>query len=319
MSVLLSTAALPEIAEDVRIGLTSSPKWLSSRLFYDATGSALFEQITRVPEYYLTRTERQILTSNAKAIALHAGTNLTLVELGAGTAEKTRILIASLLRRQLRLDYYPVDVCRDALQVATQSLTAQFPSLRVRPMVADYCCGLNELDRVPGRKLVLYLGSSIGNFEPPAAAALLCNVRASLRPGDALLLGADMVKPTTVLLPAYNDAQGVTARFNKNLLVRTNRELGADFDPKKFRHLVRWNSSSSRIEMHLRSLCEQRVSIAALGLQVRFAPGETIHTENSYKYTAAMLRSILRQGGFALERTWMDERRWFSLCLARVP
>lgn len=318
MSAFVPTPALPEIADEVRKGLTSTPKWLSPHLFYDATGSALFDQITRVPEYYLTRTERQILSANAKQIVLRAGTNVTLVELGAGTAEKTRILIAALLRRQLRLDYYPVDVCRDALNIAAQSLSAEFPSLRVNAMVANYSDGLDGLHRLAGRKLVLYLGSSVGNFEPAAAASLLRNVKASLHAGDALLFGADMAKPVSVLLPAYNDAQGITARFNKNILARINRELAANFDLKKFRHLIRWNSSSSRIEMHLRSICAQTVSIKALGLRVGFAAGETIHTESSYKYTAPMLRSILREGGFDLERTWTDERRWFSVCLARV-
>jgi L-histidine N-alpha-methyltransferase len=318
MSTAVLTSPRPEIADEVRAGLSSRRKWLSPRLFYDTEGSRLFEQITRLPEYYLTRTERGILLAHAAGMAERAGTNLRLIELGAGTAEKTRILISALLRRQLRLEYYPVDVCSDALRVAAQGLATEFSRLRVRPLVADYCDGLDGLHALPGQKLVLYLGSSIGNFEPVDAAGVLLTLKAALRPGDALLLGTDMVKASDPLLAAYNDAQGITARFNKNVLQRINRELDADFDLKQFRHVVRWNRKHSRIEMHLKSVRDQVVTISALDQRVSFAAGETIHTENSYKYTHGMITAVLRGGGFRLEQSWTDRRRWFSVHLARA-
>jgi len=223
------------IALEVREGLSASPKWLPSKLFYDQIGSALFEQITQLPEYYLTRTERSIFERYAGEILEQAGTSLTLVELGAGTATKTCILLEELLRRQTRALFYPIDVSPSALQEAMEQLGRQFPGLRVSPIVADYTGGVAALSRISGRKLVLYIGSSIGNFEPDEAVRILRRIRRTLRPGDALLLGADYAKSTKILLPAYDDSQGVTARFNKNILARLNRELDADFDVDLFR------------------------------------------------------------------------------------
>src|SRR5882757_749062 len=199
--------SVSSIAEDVISGLSASPKRLSPRLFYDATGSDLFEQITELPEYYLTRTERAILAKYAGEILRKAGEGLTLIELGAGTASKTKVIIEALLTRQLRATFYPVDVSMSALEIARESLKAEFPALKVRPLVGDYSAGLMQLSGTPGRKLVLYIGSSIGNFEPDEAGALLKTIRQSLAPGDALLLGADMVKDEAVLLAAYNDEQ----------------------------------------------------------------------------------------------------------------
>lgn len=310
--------ALPEIADDVVAGLRSYPKSLPPWLFYDARGSSLFEEITRLPEYYLTRTEHEILETYAPAILDCAGSNLALIELGAGTAEKTRTLISVLLRRQLQVQFYPVDVCPAALEIAQQSLAAISRAIKVHPIVADYTRGLNGIGQLKGRKLALYLGSSIGNFEPDAAVSVLLPVRASLRPGDALLLGTDLVKSATLLKAAYNDKAGVTAQFNKNLLARINRELGANFDLSAFRHLAVWNRPRSRMEMYLQSTRSQTISIELPGLQVSFAEGERIHTENSYKYTHAMVRSLLKAGGFELEHTWTDRRNWFALHLARV-
>jgi L-histidine N-alpha-methyltransferase len=311
-------AALSAIAEDVLEGLTRKPRSLPPWLFYDAAGSALFEQITELPEYYLTRTERAILETGAGEILDQAGHGLTLIELGAGTASKTRILISALLRRQLRATYYPVDVSAAALRIAEETLAREFPALKVRPLVGDYSRGLAALAATPGPKLVLYIGSSIGNWEPDEAGRLLNGVRRALRPGDALLLGTDLVKDPAVLHAAYNDAAGVTAAFNKNLLARINRELGADFDLSAFRHSAVFNPVASRIEMYLISRQEQTVRIPALRMRVRFAPSERIHTENSYKFTPAMVRNILSAGGFCLERTWTDERGWFGVHLARV-
>jgi L-histidine Nalpha-methyltransferase len=306
------------IALDVREGLTATPKHLPAKLFYDEIGSQLFEQITELPEYYLTRTERSILERYAADILEQAGPSLTLVELGAGTATKTRILIEELLQRQSRTLFYPIDVSSSALDEAVRQLSKQFPSLRVSPIVADYTGGVQALNRISGRKLVLYIGSSIGNFEVHQAIRLLRRIRQSLRSGDALLLGADFAKSPKILIPAYDDAQGVTAAFNKNILARINRELDADFDLDTFRHIAQWNRRCSRMEIYLESLAEQTVFIPGLDLDVKFKAGERIHTENSYKYTDAMIESILRESGFALEHTWCDRKKWFGVHLARV-
>ena len=306
------------IALDVREGLGATPKRLPSKLFYDEIGSALFEQITELPEYYLTRTERSIFETFAPEILEQAGAPLTMIELGAGTASKTCILIEELLRRQSRALFYPIDVSSSALNEAMQQLGRQFPELRVNPIVADYTGGVPALSRISGRKLVLYIGSSIGNFEPPEAIRLLRRIRRTLRSGDALLLGADYAKSPKILLPAYDDAQGVTAAFNKNILARVNRELDADFHLAAFRHLALWNRRCSRMEIYLESTVAQSAFIAELEMDVSLSAGERIHTENSYKYTDAMIESILRESGFMLERTWCDRRKWFGVHLARV-
>lgn len=308
----------PAIALDVHEGLTATPKRLPAKLFYDEIGSQLFEQITELPEYYLTRTERSILEQYAGEILRQAGPSLTLVELGAGTATKTCILIEELLQRQSRTLFYPIDVSASALDEAVRHLGSQFPSLRVNPIVADYTGGVSALSRITGRKLVLYIGSSIGNFEPPQAIRLLRRIRQTLRPGDALLLGADFAKSPKILLPAYDDAQGVTAAFNKNILARLNRELEADFVVDAFDHVALWNKRASRMEIYLESTVDQTAFLPTLDLDVSFKKGERIHTENSYKYTDDMIESILRDSGFTLEHTWCDRKRWFGVHLARV-
>ncbi len=309
---------LSPISEDIWRGLTRSPKSLPPWLFYDKAGSLLFEEITRLPEYYLTRTERQIFKRHAGEIASAAGADLTLIELGAGTATKTCTIISAILKRQKTLTFYPVDVSPNALDAAVHHLTREHGALTVKPLVADYTAGLPELKNVGGRKMVLYIGSSIGNFEPLEASAVLARVRRSLSFGDVLLVGTDMAKDASVLVPAYDDVQGVTARFNLNLLARINRELGGHFEIASFRHVALWNTDSSRMEMYLESLRKQTVAIDDLGLKVRFDAGERLHTENSYKFTMPMVCSILQNAGFALDRTWMDDRQWFGLHLATV-
>ncbi len=306
------------IAMDVWRGLTGSPKTLPPWLLYDRVGSELFEEITELPEYYLTRTEHSIFETHADEMVEAAGPDLTLIELGAGTATKTDTVISAVLKQQRELTFYPVDVSPNALQVAVRCLTQAHERLTVDPIVADYTRGVPGMESISGRKLLLYIGSSIGNFEPMEAAAVLARLRRSLASGDALLVGTDMVKDPSVLVPAYDDAQGVTARFNLNLLARINRDLGGNFDLNLFRHVALWNSDESRMEMHLESLEPQVVSLADLGLSVRLSRGERIHTENSYKFTMHMICSILQNAGFTLERTWMDEREWFGLHLARV-
>jgi L-histidine Nalpha-methyltransferase len=301
-----------------REGLSASPKWLPSKLFYDQAGSALFEQITELPEYYLTRTERAIFESYAGEMLQAAGPSLTLVELGAGTASKTCILIEQLMARQSRVLFYPIDVSSSALQEAEKQLEQRFPQLRVNPIVADYTGGVEALSRVSGRKLVLYIGSSIGNFEPDDSVRMLRRIRRTMRAGDGLLLGADFAKSPKILVPAYDDSQGLTAAFNKNILARLNRELDADFDLDAFRHVALWNKRCSRMEIYLESTREQRVFLPAIDLDLGFSAGERIHTENSYKYTMGMIEAILHDSGFTLEQSWHDRQKWFGVHLARI-
>ena len=308
------------VAEAVRQGLTAHPKRLPSWLFYDEAGSRLFEQITELPEYYLTRTERGIFTLHAAEIIgrAAAGKHLRVAELGAGTADKTQLLLQAAVELQGQVVYEPVDVSASALEAARERIEAGLPGVRVLPRVEDYTRGLVLSDSAECR-LVLYIGSSIGNFDPAEAAELLSGVRRGLKPGDCLLLGVDLVKPESVLLPAYNDAAGVTAAFNLNLLERLNRELGARFEISTFTHRALWNSSAHCVEMHLFSPKSQKISIDDLGLSVDFLAGESIHTENSYKYLPGQVEALLTQAGFEPEALWTDEQQWFAVHLARVP
>lgn len=318
----LPAIASSPIAVEVSNGLADRPKTLSPWLFYDAAGSRLFEDITQLPEYYVTRTERKILEEHAQEIvnAAAGGRDLSITELGAGTATKTGLLLNAAVRLQGSVTYYPIDVSETALEEARIRLEAEMPDVTVEPIIADYTEGMrqNKADAAAGasRRLVLYIGSSIGNFSPADALEVLRGVRAQLTPGDCLLLGTDMVKDSRMLLAAYDDEAGVTAQFNMNLLHRINRELDADFNPKLFRHQARWNEQQSRIEMHLESLRAQRVTVRALDLQVRFALGETIHTENSYKFTDQRARALLTRAGFKLRQQWSDADKWFTVYLA---
>jgi dimethylhistidine N-methyltransferase len=309
---------VPDYADEVLLGLTSRPKTLPCKLFYDDHGSALFEQITELSEYYPTRTELEILQASSREIALASGPAVSIIELGAGTATKTGTLLRAFARQQLRVQYFPVDISSAALAAAQQRVREDCPGAVVRPVIADFSNGFNFLQNIFGRKLVLYLGSSIGNFDGPDAVALLRRVRQRLSPDDALLLGTDMVKPAAILVPAYDDAQGVTAQFNKNILRRINREFAADFDLNSFRHIAEWNPAKSRMEIYLESTRSQVAVLRILGARVKLAAGERIHTENSYKYTLSMVERMLCASGFKLEQTWYDQREWFGLNLARV-
>lgn len=310
--------SLPSYAEDVEQGLSNSPKTLPCKLFYDQAGSALFEQITRLPEYYLTRTELEILTDRSGEIAKEVRPGVTVVELGSGTATKTTTLLQAFSRRQLRVPYVPVDISPAALAEARERVESQCPRVSVRPVIADFADGFGFLCSIPGHKLVLYLGSSIGNFDPGPAVEMLSQIRSQLAAGDALLLGTDLVKDPAILVPAYDDSQGVTEQFDKNILARLNRELGANFDLDFFRHVAIWNPQKSRMEINLESLRPQVADLGLLNVKVRFANGERIHTENSYKYTMPMVRKMLESSGFSLDATWFDHRTWFALHLARV-
>ncbi len=323
MATASVSAQRTAVAEEVFRGLTSKPKTLCPWLFYDAQGSRLFEQITELPEYYVTRTERAIFAGQADAIMAAAvkGANgpLAAIELGAGTASKTGLLLAAMVRLQGRVDYYAIDVSITALEEAKQHLERELPGVWVHARVGDYTEGLGQVETEGCRKLVLYIGSSIGNFEPEDAVALLAGVRRELAPGDRLLLGADQVKDAPLLEAAYDDAAGVTAAFNLNVLSRINRELGANFDLAAFRHRACWDRAKSRVEMHLESTCTQQVKIPALdGLTLEFAARETIHTESSYKFTDAAIARLLERAGFALERTWKDPQGWFGVYLAEA-
>ncbi|WP_263383242.1 L-histidine N(alpha)-methyltransferase [Granulicella arctica] len=324
-----SIATAPEVTSAVAYeavqGLSATPKTLTPWLFYDEAGSHLFEQITTLPEYYLTRTERSIFAKHADEILAQAAGehHLTLVELGAGTATKTGILLAAAVRRQTNVVYQPVDVSQTALDEARDNIETHIPGVMVLSQVADYTSEPLKLKRQPGvRTLALYIGSSIGNFAPNDALEVLQILRSQLRPGDSLLLGTDLAKDEATLLAAYNDASGVTAAFNLNVLTRLNRELGANFRLENFAHKSIWNAAESRIEMHLESTVSQRVHIPANAscpaLTIDFAPGETIHTENSYKFTATSVGSLLQSAGFTSVRTWNDPNNLFAVTLAEA-
>ena len=309
---LPATAHTP-VGSEVYRGLTSRPKTLSPWLFYDNEGSRLFEKITTLPEYYVTRTERKILAEYSNEIIDASGPGpLTIIELGAGTATKTGLLLRAGTGRQGPLTYHAIDVSASALVEAKRRLEADFPEVTVETSIADYTDGLGKIDVGGNRRMVLYIGSSIGNFDPAGALKLLRQLRAQLSPGDCILLGVDLLKDRQVLLDAYDDASGVTAAFNKNVLLRINRELGSNFNTQLFRHRSRWSEDHCRIEMHLESLIAQFVYIPDLDLEVRLCRGETIHTENSYKFTIAGATDMLARAGFEVARSWCDPRSWFG-------
>ncbi|MFJ2813701.1 L-histidine N(alpha)-methyltransferase [Streptomyces sp. NPDC087294] len=317
MSPFLLTRTLPEDATgaalraDVRRGLTSAPKTLPPKWFYDAHGSDLFEQITALPEYYPTRAEREILVDRSAEIAAVTGAR-TLVELGSGSSEKTRHLIAALTDLDT---YVPVDVSESALSQAGHALIAERPGLRVHALIADFTAAL-ALPETPGPRLVAFLGGTIGNLPPVERAAFLASIRALLSPGDALLLGADLVKEEGVLVRAYDDAAGVTAAFNKNVLTVVNRELGADFEADAFDHVALWDAEHEWIEMRLRSRVGQTVKVPALGLAVDFAAGEELRTEISAKFRKEGVRAELASAGLELSHWWTDAEGRFALSLS---
>lgn len=301
-------------AEAVRVGLTGRPKTLPFQYFYDEAGSDLFERICRLPEYYLTRTEDAILREHAPAMVDGWAEPPTLIELGSGSAEKTRRLIAAALARYGRLHYVAIDVSESAVEASARELVRAFPKLRVTGFVGDYNENLAGIAaRFHGPKLVLFLGSSLGNYEPDDASALLGRVARVMSPDDRFLLGTDLAKDASVLEPAYDDSEGVTARFNRNLLARINRELGADFDEERFRHRAVYRADLGRVEMHLVSLADQTVRLPGAGLTIRFDEGESIHTENSHKYTPENLHDLAASAGFAEDKVWTDVRGWFRV------
>ncbi|WP_405604030.1 L-histidine N(alpha)-methyltransferase [Streptomyces sp. NBC_01410] len=317
MSPFLLTRTLPEDATDAALradvlhGLTRTPKTLPPKWFYDARGSELFEEITRLPEYYPTRAEREILLARSTEIAAATGAR-TLVELGSGSSEKTRHLLDEL--PQLHT-YVPVDVSESALTGAAEALLAERPSLNVHALIADFTHGLS-LPGTPGPRLIAFLGGTIGNLLPEERAAFLHSVRSMMDPGDALLLGTDLVKDENVLVRAYDDAAGVTAAFNKNVLSVIARELDADVDPDDFEHVALWDREQEWIEMRLRARSALTVKIPELDLVVPFEAGEEMRTEVSAKFRQEGVRTELAAAELELTNWWTDTEGRFALSLA---
>ncbi len=317
MDVFLDPGALHEqMAVDVRAGLTSTPKTLPPKYFYDARGSELFDEITRLPEYYPTRTERAILADHAAQIAA-ATQAATLVELGSGTSDKTRLLLRALRAHGTLRGFVPFDVDPAVLKDASAAVAEEFPGLAVEPIVGDFEKHLDALPR-GSRRLLAFLGSTIGNLDPAQRADFLRSVRGALDDGDTFLLGTDLVKAPQRLVAAYNDAAGVTAAFNKNVLAVLNRDLGADFELDAFDHVAVWDAEHEWIEMRLRSRQDQLVHVAALELAVHFERGEEMRTEISSKFRRAAVQAELAGAGLRLTQWWTDDAGDFALCLS-VP
>ncbi|MBR7829798.1 L-histidine N(alpha)-methyltransferase [Actinospica sp. MGRD01-02] len=307
---------LAGLRADVTRGLTAAPRTLSPKWFYDERGSELFERITALPEYYLTRAEYEILTGHAAEIAEACGAR-TLVELGSGSSRKTRVLLDALLGAGTLERYVPVDVSSTALVAAGEALCVEYPKLDVAATVTDFEDDLVLSDDDPAPRMLAFLGSTLGNFDPAQRRALYAEFLEALRPDDSLLLGADLVKDESVLIPAYNDGLGITAEFNKNVLAVLNRELNADFHLAEFDHHAEWNAQEERIEMYLRSRSPQTVKIRALDLVVDFDADEDLRTELSCKFRRPGLTAELEAGGFAVTRWWTDRAERFALLLAR--
>lgn len=305
-------------AADVRAGLTSQPKQLFPKYFYDEVGSRLFDVICLLPEYYLTRAESEILTTHADEIISKVrapGEHVVLVEMGSGSAQKTRLLIEALLKQQGDLLYTPVDISASALEASAHLLLDYYSALRVAAYAGDYeraLASMRASKSAQGRKLVLFLGSNIGNFDEAEALSFLRSLRGTLDAGDALLVGADLKKNAATLEAAYDDDLGVTAAFNLNVLMRINRELGANFDLRQFAHVAFYNEIAGRVEIYIESKRAQNVRIEKLNVEIHFTAGERIHTENSYKYDVRQLTTLAQSAGFALGDAWFDSAQRFS-------
>ncbi|MFN2453173.1 MAG: L-histidine N(alpha)-methyltransferase [Pyrinomonadaceae bacterium] len=310
-----------EFERDVRAGLSARPKKLFPKYFYDQLGSQLFEAICLLPEYYLSRAEDEIFANHADeivaAVAENESGGITLLEMGSGSASKSRRIIESLLQRQPELVYVPVDISASALERSSRVLLQSFTELRVEAFASDYydalaALGAKDSSTLQGRTLALFLGSNIGNFDATEARTFLRRLRGVLRAGDMVLLGADLKKDVRALEAAYDDALGITAAFNLNLLVRINRELDADFEPRRFQHHSFYNEEIGRVEIHAESRVAQVAHIRKLEMEVSFAAGERVHTENSYKYDLKDLSQLAIETGFTRARTWLDSREQFS-------
>lgn len=311
--------SVKSFAEDVREGLSTTPKFLPPKYFYDAEGSRLFEQICELPEYYVTRTEQAILEKHADEIVQHLPEEGSLIELGSGSSRKTRVLIEALLKKADSIHYMPVDISQTMVIDTSKVLINEYPELHITALVSDYFTALQYLrfENLSG-KSIIFLGSNIGNFDLDEALQFLRKVCEAMQKQDKFLLGTDMQKEREILEAAYDDAQGITAHFNLNVLKRINRELGGNFDLNKFVHRAFYNTSLHRIEMHLQSLDNQTVYIEALNQTFRFKKDETIHTENSYKYSMDQIYRLADQAGLQVCESWFDEKRWFGLHLLEI-
>jgi dimethylhistidine N-methyltransferase len=306
-------------ADAVRAGLTANPKSLPCRFFYDAEGSRLFEAISELPEYYLTRAGTEIMEARSGEVVAKLPRGATLIELGSGSSTKTRHLIERFLRRDGRLLYIPVDISRSMLEESARALLDEFAGLEIVAVAGEYQEAMAQLRRDFGLpKLILWLGSNIGNLDRPEAVEFLRCLRGLMAAEDRLLVGIDLRKERSLLEAAYDDAQGITARFNKNILARINRELGGEFDLDRFHHRARYEEDAGRVVMHLESAVAQTVPIAALDLAVPFAAGEMIHTENSYKYSPAEIRETAAAAGLRIAEQWFDRKEQFSLNLFTI-
>jgi L-histidine N-alpha-methyltransferase len=316
IAVHLSPADLRRALEsDVRAGLTTTPKSLPPVYFYDDRGSRLFDAITRLPEYYPTRCERSILDAHAKDIVTSTDADV-LVELGAGTCEKSRVLLDAMLANSSLHRFVPLDVSDSTLWQAALTLATEYPGLAIEAVVGDF---RRHLDRLPtgGRRLIAFLGGTIGNLDPGQRQSFYTSLSSAMSEDDRLLLGTDLIKDRSRLVRAYDDSQGVTAEFNRNVLHVLNRELGADFEPNRFEHVARWNDEQSRIEMWLRSSTDQTVRVVDLDLDLSFQTGEEMLTEISTKFSPAGLEEELAAGGFAIESMWLSPGEEFLLTSAR--
>jgi L-histidine N-alpha-methyltransferase len=306
---------LRDLAEDVRTGLTGRPRMLPPKYFYDSVGAQLFDRITRLPEYYLTRTEERLLARVAPALVEDLDLR-ELVELGSGASSKTRFFLDAMNGTRPAVRYVPVDMDAGGLEAAARGLTRDYAFLEVHAIVGDFQRDLRALPPPVGRRLILFLGSTIGNLGPPARRELLGQVRAGLAPGDRFLVGVDLVKDVALLEAAYNDAAGVTREFNRNILRVVNRGLDGDFDPEAFRHLAIYNGPETRIEMHLVATAPQRVRLRRLDLTIDIARDESIWTESSYKFTRDSVAADLEAAGLRLGRWHTDAGEQFALALA---
>ena len=296
-------------------GLSAKRKWLPCRFFYDRHGSELFERICALPEYYLTRTERNLLERYSDEIVGAAGAEVAIVEFGSGSSIKTRLLLDAALQRQPELHYSPIDISGDFLRSSAVSLLNDFSGLQVSAIAAEYHDGIAALPYSGVPRLILFLGSSIGNFTHDEARAFLAHVRESMRPEDRLLIGIDLVKDRKRIEAAYNDSQGVTSAFNKNLLTRINRELGANIQVDAFTHSAPFVEAESRIEMHLVCNRSHRAYVSAVEMSFQFHQGEIIHTENSHKYSLGAFSALCHSAGLSVRRRWTDDAEWFALLL----
>jgi dimethylhistidine N-methyltransferase len=305
-------------AADVIDGLRASPKTLPSRFFYDDRGSTLFDRICDLPEYYPTRTEEAILQAAATEIAALTGP-AELIEFGSGSGRKTRLLIEAAAARGHELFYLPIDVSDAAIELSARDLGASFPGLEIWGLAGTYEQALADLPRrALARRLALFLGSTIGNLTDAECAAFLKRVRAALEPGDFFLVGCDLRKPIEILEAAYNDAAGVTADFNRNMLRHLNRRFDGNFAPDRFTHRARYNTAEHQIEMHLVSQADQRVALKRLDLSVTFGAGESVRTEISRKFDLATFMALFGQHGFQAVEGWRDARDWFAVTLFKA-